>query len=175
MGRIIWTGLVEVIALLIAAAVGAWLQARQTERITLELHRTERKQGALLQWLDLLSQVQLAIEKCLSHHDMWVPAAEGIGAPMVRDFPDLGTWELSGTPNDELVQWSRAVVRIYETERAWRDRLRARVAEDRFDERWNVVSRAGFHLAYAGADPRAAAERIRTNVAVLMNDVREIA
>ena len=176
MHRIIWTGVVEAIALLMAAAVGAWLQARLTRRVSVELHRTERRQNALLELLDFLSSIQLATEKCLDHHDVWVGTAGGVPGPMVRRFPDLDTWEMAAEPDAELMKWGDIVGRVHTAESAWRERLRARIADPSLDQPWGEISRLGFSLATGhGGRPREAAERIKALVPPVMDRIRAMA
>lgn len=59
--QLIVVALIGVIGLFIAAAIGAWLQARGTRKQALELHRVQREQDALLRLLDLLSIIDMAV------------------------------------------------------------------------------------------------------------------
>src|SRR6266568_4214210 len=95
--QIIVGALIGVIGLFIAAAIGAWLGARWTKNQTLELHRVQREQSALLRLLDLLSIIDMAVLRSTPNTDAtlsWSEAVEGVGAPMIREFPGV-TWDRS--------------------------------------------------------------------------------
>lgn len=73
----------------------------------------------LLALLDHLSLIRLEVEKSLGEEEpqraIWVPAAEDLPKPMGQVL-GAHTWELSDEPDDELMQWGRIGLAIYEAE-----------------------------------------------------------
>ena len=59
--QVIVGALIGLVGLLLAAVIGASLGARWTRKQTLELHRVQREQDALLRLLDLLSVIDMAV------------------------------------------------------------------------------------------------------------------
>jgi hypothetical protein len=96
--QLVLVALIGVAGLAIAAAIGAWLGARWTKNQTLELHRVQREQDALLRLLDLLSIIDMEVLRSSpgdpDERLFWSDAVEGVGVPMIREYPGR-TWDRS--------------------------------------------------------------------------------
>jgi hypothetical protein len=146
--QLILVALIGVAGLVIAAVIGARLGANWTKRQTLELHRVHREQDALLRLLDLLSVIDMAVLRSTPSTDATVPwseAVEGVGAPMIREFPDV-TWDRSGDPDAELFQWGRIAKSVLDAEKEWRESLKQRINRDDIAAMWAEVRDTGARM-----------------------------
>lgn len=165
-----------VLAILLAAVVGAHLGARWTREQSLELHRTQRRQDALLRFLDLLAEVDMAMRRSLPSVDpavRWSEAVPGVGAKMIREHPGV-TWDRSDEPDQEVYQWGKVVGKILDAEEEWRTRLRTRVNDPDIEARWAAIMNSGAPMGLKGsAAHEPDLERLHTQVLDLMRVIRK--
>jgi hypothetical protein len=165
-----------VLAILLAAVVGARLGARWTREQTLELHRTQRRQDALLRFLDLLAKVDMAIRRSLPSVDpqvRWSEAVPGVGAKMIREHPGV-TWDRSDEPDQEIYQWGSVVGAILDAEEEWRTRLRARVDDADIEARWAAILNSGAPMGLKGSSAgESELQRLHSAVLDLMRVIRK--
>ncbi|HEV8681492.1 MAG TPA: hypothetical protein VGS09_01775 [Actinomycetota bacterium] len=165
-----------VLAILLAAVVGARLGARWTREQSLELHRTQRRQDALLTFLDLLAEVDMAMRRSLPSVDptvRWSEAVPGVGAKMIREHPGV-TWDRSDEPDQEVYQWGNVVGKILDAEEEWRTRLRARVNDADIEARWAAILNSGAPMGLAGSAAHGPhLERLHSDVLDLMRVIRK--
>lgn len=150
--QLVVVALIGVVGLFIAAAIGARLQSWWTKKQTLELHRVQREQDALLRLLDLLSIIDMAVLRSTPNTDAtlsWSDAVEGVGAPMIREFPGV-TWDRSGNPEEELYQWGRIAKAVLDAEEEWRDSLKQRINRDDITAMWSEVRDTGARMGLKG-------------------------
>lgn len=143
----------ELLALLLAAALGARLQARWSQAQALELHRVSREQDALLAFLDLLSELELAIRRSLPSPDQgvrWSEAVDGVGSPMIREHPGV-TWDRSDGPDADSYQWGTVVGCLLDVEAEWRTHLSARVGRRDIGDAWDDVVNTGAPMGLKGS------------------------
>ncbi len=133
--------------------IGARLGAYWTKKQTLELHRVQREQDALLRLLDLLSIIDMAVLRSTPDRDTalsWSEAVEGVGAPMIREFPSI-TWDRSEEPDTELYRWGRIAKAVLDAEEEWRDSLKQRIARDDIAVMWAEVRDTGARMGLKGS------------------------
>lgn len=177
--QVIVPALMGVGALILAAVLGAVLGARWTRKQALQLHRIQRQQDALLVFLDLLSDVDLAMRRSLpgplDPMIHWSEAVPGVGAKMIREHRGV-TWDRSDEPDNELFQWGSVVAAILDTEAEWRGHLRARVNRTDVEERWWRILEVGARMGLKGTGARGQdLERLHGEVMELMDEVRNLA
>ena len=177
-GQILVPALASIVAILAAAVIGARLGARWTMTQTLELHRTQRQQDALLRFLDLVAKVDLAMRRALPGRSdpsvHWSEAVEGVGGKMLREHPGV-TWDRSNEPDEELHQWGKVVGAILDAEEEWRGHLAARVNHPEIASRWAEILDAGARLGLKGTV--ASSEQIQLlhgKLLALMDEVRTL-
>jgi hypothetical protein len=150
--QLVVVAMIGVVGLLIAAAIGAGLGARWTKGQTLELHRVQREQDALIRLLDLLSIIDMAVLRSIPNMDVtlsWSEAVEGVGAPMIREFPGV-TWDRSEEPEAELYQWGRIAKAVLDAEEEWRDSLKQRINRHDIAAMWSEVRDTGARMGLKG-------------------------
>lgn len=176
--RILVPSALEVLALLVAAGLGARLQAGWTRKQTLQLHRTQREQEALLRFLDLLARIDITMRRSMpAPHDPtihWSEAVEGVGAKMLREHPGV-TWDRSDTPDEEFYQWGRVVGAILDAEEEWRGHLAGRIARPSIATIWAEVLNTGAPLGLksSGATGQQLAA-LHPKVLFLMDEIRKL-
>jgi len=123
--QLVVVALIGVVGLFIAALIGARLGARWTKEQTLELHRVQREQDALLRLLDLLSVIDMEVLRSSpgdpDERLSWSDAVECVGAPMIREYPGR-TWDRSDMPDKEFYQWGRIARAVLDAESEDRQR-----------------------------------------------------
>lgn len=176
---LITSGVIEAAVLILAAVVGAMLQARFSKRQTLELDTIQRRRQALLEFLKHLRVIRLAVESVLAgeaepQSTKWVAAAKGMPKPYVREIPMVHTWLFSDEPDVELQKWDSIVLAVHAAEREWQDRIAVAVQDDELESMWREVSYTGFHMAMETVDVRAGAHRIRNLLPALLDRINQL-
>jgi hypothetical protein len=146
--QLLVVALIGVVGLFIAAAIGASLGARWTKKQTLELHRVQREQDALLRLLDLLSIIDMAVLRSTPNPaamQSWSEAVPGVEGPMIREFPGV-TWDRSGEPDAELYQWGRIAKAVLDAEEEWRNSLKQRINRDDIAAQWAEIRDTGARM-----------------------------